>query len=79
MGSDKGYSAKEIVDKAIELSDVQFNYQYSVRRAEDPASVRVYSTRARTILKWYTIYSLAEIILTDLNWRKSSSIRENDL
>ncbi|HGZ4935188.1 UDP-glucose 4-epimerase GalE [Enterococcus faecalis] len=72
LGSDQGYSVKEIVDKVIELSGVQFNYQYSERRAGDPASVLADSTKAKDILKWRPEYSLEEIILSDLNWRKNN-------
>ncbi len=71
LGSKKGFSVKEIVDKAEEVLDLKVNHEYGNKRLGDPASVLANCDKATEILQWLPQYSLDDIIRSDCLWRKN--------
>lgn len=72
MGSDKGFSVKNIVDRTDKLTGKSILYRYVNRRDGDPVSVVADSGKAKSILNWELQYSLDDIISSDLNWQKKN-------
>ena len=71
LGSDLGFSAREIVDKAKKIIGKNFPVKIGRRREGDIAVSVASSKKAKRILDWKPKYSnLATIIKTDWNWRK---------
>jgi UDP-glucose 4-epimerase len=68
LGSGSGYSVKEVLDTALALFDLP--YEYSDRRQGDPARLTADITRAREILGWQPELNLQTIIESDYNFRK---------
>lgn len=68
LGSGKGYSVKEVVDAAEAL--FPFAYEYTTRRAGDPAKLIAHITKARELLGWQPELGLEEILRSDYNYRK---------
>ncbi|CUS26025.1 UDP-glucose 4-epimerase [Paucilactobacillus oligofermentans DSM 15707 = LMG 22743] len=72
LGSDKGFSVKNIVDRADELTGKSILYRYVNRRNGDPVSIVADSEKAKSILNWETKYSMDDIISSDFNWQKKN-------
>lgn len=72
LGSEKGFSVKEIIDKASLITGKVIPTQTDEPRAGDIAISVASSQKARQLLGWNPQYSdLEQIILTDWNWRKT--------
>lgn len=69
LGTEKGYSVKEIFAVAEKVTEKQIPVEIVERRAGDPASVLAKTDKVKQYLGWETKYSLEEIILSDYNWR----------
>ncbi|AGB42261.1 UDP-glucose-4-epimerase [Halobacteroides halobius DSM 5150] len=73
LGSGEGYSVKEIIDKAIEITGINFKVVEDDRRPGDPAVLIADSSRAREILNWKPKYNLSDIIKTAWIWHKNNN------
>lgn len=69
LGTEKGYSVKEIFSVAEKVIEKQIPVEIVERRAGDPASVLAKTDKVKKYLGWQTKYSLEEIILSDYHWR----------
>jgi len=68
LGSGTGFSVKEVVDAALELFDVP--YEYAKRRAGDPAKLIADISRARALLGWEPQRDLRCILQSDYDFRR---------
>ncbi|WP_027339025.1 UDP-glucose 4-epimerase GalE [Halonatronum saccharophilum] len=73
LGSGEGYSVKEIIDKAKEITEIDFKVTEDKRRAGDPAVLIADSSRAKDILDWQPTYTLEDIIRTAWQWHKNNN------
>ena len=69
LGTEKGYTVKEIFKTAEELLNQKIPHEIVARRAGDPASVLADASKAKKYLDWKASYSLKDIILSDYHWR----------
>ncbi|MEM7181969.1 MAG: UDP-glucose 4-epimerase GalE [Spirochaetota bacterium] len=63
LGSENGYSVKEIIDAAEKVIGNKIPHSVIGRRAGDPAELRASSAKARELLRWTPEYSDAETIV----------------
>lgn len=70
LGTGEGYSVKEVLNKSIEVLNIDIKHKIAPRRAGDPAKLYSDITRVKNILNWNTKYSLDEIIKSEYNFRK---------
>ncbi|TDX59247.1 UDP-glucose 4-epimerase GalE [Orenia marismortui] len=70
LGSGAGYSVKEIIDEAKEITGVDFKVVEGERRDGDPAILIADSSKVKQVLKWEPKYTLNDIIRTAWNWHK---------
>ncbi|WP_018248116.1 UDP-glucose 4-epimerase GalE [Orenia marismortui] len=70
LGSGKGYSVKEIINQAKEITGVDFKVVEGERRDGDPAILIADSSKVKQVLKWEPKYTLNDIIRTAWNWHK---------
>lgn len=68
LGSNNGYSVKEVIDIASKYGKV--NYDIEGRREGDPAKLIASNYKAKEILGWSPKYNLNDMILSDLEFRK---------
>jgi len=68
LGSGTGFSVRQVVDAALELFDVP--YEYAARRAGDPAKLIANIERARTVLGWEPQRDLTCILKSDYDFRR---------
>lgn len=68
LGSNNGYSVKEVIDAASIYGKV--NYEIVERREGDPAKLIASNTKAKDMLGWIPKYNLEDMIKTDLEFRK---------
>lgn len=68
LGSGKGYSVREVVEAALELFPVA--YEYTPRRPGDPAKLIAKIERAQEQLGWQPERGLKEILQSDYDYRK---------
>ena len=74
LGNEKGNSVLEVIEKAKEIIDSDFEVRHTKRRPGDPAKLVASSRKARTILGWKPKYSsLDTIIKTAWEWQKKIS------
>ncbi|PMR65551.1 UDP-glucose 4-epimerase GalE [Streptococcus intermedius] len=69
LGTEHGYTVKEIYNTAEQILHQKIPYEIVARRAGDPASVLANASKAKEFLNWQAYYSLKDIILSDYNWR----------
>lgn len=69
LGSNNGYSVKEVIDKVIEVTGVALPYEYSKRRDGDPAILIASNTQAKEILGWEIKHNLDDMIKSDWQFR----------
>lgn len=68
LGSGEGYSVFEIIKEVEKYAPV--NYEITEKREGDPACVVASNKKAFEILGWQPKYTLADIIRTDMEFRK---------
>lgn len=79
LGSEKGYSVKEIVDAARKVTGHPIPAEVVKRREGDPSVLIASSEKAKKILMWTPKYnSIEDIIKTAWNWHKSNPNGYND-
>lgn len=66
LGSESGYSVKEMADLAEKVVGKTIVHKTSGRRAGDPAKLLASSAKARELLNWKPIYSDAETLLSSM-------------
>ena len=68
LGSNNGYSVKEVIDAATIYGKV--NYEIVERREGDPAKLIASNSKAKELLGWIPKYTLNDMIKSDLDFRK---------
>lgn len=72
LGSQNGFSVKEIITEFEKVSGINFRYTIESRRVGDPAELIASSQYAKKELGWNSEYSNIQMILkTALNWEKN--------
>lgn len=66
LGSESGYSVKEMADLSEKVVGKSITHKTSGRRAGDPAKLLASSAKARKLLNWKPIYSDAETLLASM-------------
>jgi UDP-glucose 4-epimerase len=69
LGTENGFSVKQIIDAVEEVSGQKLPHRLVERRPGDPASVLANCDKVRNILKWEPVYDLKTIIQTEIDWR----------
>ncbi len=71
LGSETGFSVREIIEKAKKITGVDFKVEEEARRAGDPAVLIASSAKCKKVLGWKPQHSnTEEIIKTAWNWHK---------
>ena len=71
LGSEAGFSVREIIDTAKKITGINFKVEEEARRAGDPAVLIASSAKCRDVLGWKPQHSnTEEIIKTAWNWHK---------
>lgn len=70
LGSSMGYSVREIIAKAEEVTGKKIPVEYQDRREGDPSILIAGCKKAREVLDWRPHYSIEKTILTAWNWHK---------
>ncbi len=74
LGSGKGYSNKQVMETAKEVTGVDFKVVYGPRRAGDPDKLLASSEKIKQELGWEPKYTdLKEIIQTAWNWQQKKN------
>ncbi len=68
LGSGTGYTNQEIIDEVSKHFKV--NYEIGPRRPGDPGMLIANNQKAKDILGWEPIYTLADIVRTDIAFRQ---------
>ncbi|MEI7811732.1 MAG: UDP-glucose 4-epimerase GalE [Ignavibacteria bacterium] len=68
LGTGTGYSVKEIIGKAREITGCEIKVEIAERRAGDPASLIADNKLARSLLGWIPKYGLTEVIASAYKW-----------
>ena len=72
LGSQAGFSVREVIDKAKQVTGVDFPVKETPRRAGDPAVLVASSAKFQTDFPWQMRYSDLETILrTAWDWHRS--------
>lgn len=72
LGSEHGFSVREIIDCAKKVTETDFAVEEGARRAGDPAVLIASSERIREELGWVPVHSdIEEIIRTAWKWHKN--------
>lgn len=72
LGNDIGFSVKEVIESARDITGHNIPAQIDKRRLGDPATLIASSEKARQILGWNPIYTnIDEIISTAWKWHKN--------
>jgi len=71
LGTGNGYSVKEIIEKAKEITGKPVKIINTERRAGDPAVLVADNSKSSRLLNWKPKYGLEEIISTAWNWHKN--------
>jgi UDP-glucose 4-epimerase len=71
LGTGSGYSVKEIIDYAREITSREINSVIGPRRTGDPAVLIADNKKAKDILGWIPKYGLKEIISSAWEWHRN--------
>ncbi|MFA7288524.1 MAG: GDP-mannose 4,6-dehydratase, partial [Melioribacteraceae bacterium] len=71
LGTGTGYSVKEIIDSAREITGLDIPYEIAARRAGDPDVLVADNKKAKSILGWEPRIGLVEILSSAYNWQKN--------
>lgn len=72
LGSEKGYSVKEIIETARKITEKEIPTKEIARRAGDPAVLVASSEKIKKELGWKTEYELKDIIKSAWLWHKKN-------
>jgi UDP-glucose 4-epimerase len=70
LGTGDGYSVKEIIQTAEEVTGEKIKYEITKRREGDPAVLVADNSKAKRLLGWVPKYDLQKIMRTAYNWHK---------
>jgi UDP-glucose 4-epimerase len=70
LGSENGYSVKEVIAKCQEITEIDFKIEETKRRAGDPTSLVASSQKIQKVLDWKAKYNLEDIIRDAWNWEQ---------
>ena len=70
LGSGEGFSVKEVIDMAREVTEKDIQVKYSPRREGDPPRLVGSGEKARRLLSFETKYDLRRIVKTAWNWHQ---------
>ncbi|HZG59616.1 MAG TPA: UDP-glucose 4-epimerase GalE [Anoxybacillus sp.] len=73
LGSGRGYSVKEIIEKCEKITGRKANIHYTEKRLGDPARLVASSEKIYQELGWEARYSLDEIIQSAWNWHRKNT------
>jgi len=71
LGTGKGNSVLEIINKSMQITSKEIKYEFTRRRPGDPAVLVANYTKAKELLNWQPKFSIEEIISTAWNWHKN--------
>ena len=71
LGTGNGYSVKEIIENAGEITGKKIKNVIGPRRQGDPAVLIADNKKAKEILGWFPKYGLKEIISSAWEWHKN--------
>lgn len=71
LGSENGYTNREIVDTVSKVVGIPVKWVFGERRAGDADSIVASNVHAKEVLGWAPKRNLEEMIRDDLNWRKN--------
>ena len=71
IGTDIGYSVKEVINKANEVFNTQIKTQVLDRRDGDPAKLIACNNKFLKNFKWKPSMDLKDMLLTAYKWRKN--------
>lgn len=71
LGTGEGYSVKEIIKAAKEITDTDFAVEVSGRREGDPAILIADNKKAKQVLNWQPKYNLQDIVKSAWKWHKN--------
>lgn len=77
LASSKGFSVLEIIKIASKTLKTQISYEIAKRRLGDPAVLLASNKKAQKILKWTPKYNVADMVLSDFNFRSNQKWRNN--
>ena len=69
LGSETGYTNKEIVETVGEVTGHPVNWTFGPRRAGDADSIVASNEKAKAVLGWKPMRDLKCMIKSDVNWR----------
>lgn len=75
LGSESGFSLKEILDEVEKSLDKKVNYVFVERRSGDPSILVASNKKALDILKWKPTKTLSQMIISDFNWQLKNKKR----
>ncbi len=70
LGSEKGYSVKQVIDTVKRVTDKEFLVELAPRRAGDPPVLRASIRKAQEILGWQPLYGLESMVDSAYSWEK---------
>lgn len=70
LGSENGYSVKEVVDTVRQVTQRDFIVENSARRPGDPPVLRASIKKAKEILGWQPGYNLHEMVYSAYKWEQ---------
>jgi UDP-glucose 4-epimerase len=76
LGSEKGFSVKEIVNKTKEITKKDFKVTVGPSRPGDPAKVIASSLKAKQLLGWKAEMTLEDIIMNAWDWEISQEAQQ---
>lgn len=71
LGTGKGNSVLEIINKSMEITGKNIKYEIVERRPGDPDVLVADFSKAKELLNWEPKFSIDEIIFTAWNWHKN--------
>lgn len=72
LGSERGYSVKEVIETVEKVSKVKIPYEYDKRREGDVDTTIANSEKAEKTLKWIRKYkNLEDILESAWKWHKN--------
>ena len=72
LGNGIGFTVKEVIEKAKEVTGKEIKVVYEGRRAGDPAELVASSDKAKRVLGWHPEYNdLGTIIATAWKWHST--------
>ena len=78
VGSGRGYSVKEIINKCKEITNIDFNVEITQKREGDPAKLVASSQKISHELRFEIKYSIDEIIKSAWKWHKQNNLENKN-